>query len=112
MHRSPLYKYPLIAEQARQFCRSHLAPRKLQTARIVELPRSGLTNAINGAEHVWFGKLRSGATDFIPAARVHHEQAAVGILDHVGRVKIGVVGGYKIAVLGFKRGSHGFQDMA
>ena len=48
-------------------------------------------NPINRAQHVRLGKLRGWTTDFIPAAGVQHEQAAVSVLDHVRRMKVGIV---------------------
>ena len=43
-------------------------------------------------------KLRRGATEFVPAAGVDDEQAAVGIFKHVGRVEIEVGAGDEVFV--------------
>ena len=42
-------------------------------------------------EHVRLVELRRRAAQLVPAAGVDHEQAAVGVLDHVGRVEVEVV---------------------
>ena len=60
--------------------------------------RRGFPHAINRAEHLGLHVLRGRATQLIPAARVRDEHAAVGILEHIGRVKIRLVAHEEIAV--------------
>ena len=53
-------------------------------------------------------ELRCRATQLVPAAGVEHEEAAVGVLQHVGGVKVGVGRGQKIGVNRAER--RAFQD--
>ena len=63
-------------------------------------PRRALAsaNAINRAQHVRLVQLRGRAAELVPAAGVDHEQAAVGVLQHVGRMEIEVVGDEEILI--------------
>ena len=49
------------------------------------------SHPINRAQHIRLVELGGGATEFIPAAGIDHEQAAVAIDQHIGRVEIGAV---------------------
>ena len=72
-------------------------PVDLEPARIVDPGGPFPPDAIDGAQHVGLGQLRGRAAELVPAARVDHEQAAVGIFEHVGGMKVGIVGGQEIA---------------
>ena len=100
MNGALLDKEAVIAQQFdalrwREFC-----PVQLESARVAQFDGADFTHAIDRAEHIGLGELRSGATDFVPAAGVHDEQAAIGVLEHIGGMKIVIVGGKKIAVAG------------
>ena len=61
------------------------------------------THAIDRPEHVGFLELRGRAAEFVPAAGVDDDQAAVGVFEHVGRVEIEVRAGDEIFVVGCER---------
>ena len=89
---------PRIDDSLNQIVHPGLRPLQFNTPRIGDFRRRFPPHAVNRAQQIRFGKLRAGTTEFIPAARVHHQQAAVGVLQHVGRVKILAVGHEEIAV--------------
>ncbi len=84
----------------------------MSAARDVNRRSAALADAGNHTQYVGLGELRGGATNFIPAAGVQDDQAAVRIFKDVCRMEIGVVTGDKIGVHGFKRGSHCHQHLA
>ena len=57
-------------------------------------------------------KLGSGAAELVPPSRIDHQQAAVGVLHHVGGMKVAIGGGQKVGVPGREGGSAGLQDVA
>ena len=94
---------PSIVEQVRELGRMHRAPRESAAARVVRARRALTADAVNRAEHLRRGELRGGTTELVPRAGVDHEQAAVGILEHVGRVKIAAVRHEKIGIAALER---------
>ena len=70
-----------------------------------------LPHSINRSEHIGFNQLRTRAAQFVPAARIHDEQAAIGIFDHVGRVEVLIVRNDEIAVVGGVRRAARLQDV-
>src|SRR4051794_31239256 len=73
--------------------------------------RAGLADAIDAAWNVVFDELRTGAAELVPAAGVDHQDAAIGVFDDVGGMKVSVVRGDQIMVFSGKRGSRRLQDM-
>ena len=75
-----------------------------------ERPRGSATrrrafapHAIDRAEHVRLGELRRRATELVPGAGVDHEQAAIGVFDHVGRMEVAIVRDEKVGVASLER---------
>ncbi len=68
-----------------------LVPIQLEAAGVRNAMRPFLLNPIDGAQNIWLGDLRSWATDHVPTARVGNQQAAIGVFDHIGRMKIGLI---------------------
>ena len=87
-------------------------PVELRAARVAWRLGSGFFHAINRAQDFRPPKLRRRATELVPTAGVEHEQTAIGVLDHVGRVKVGVGRGEKIGVLRAERRAVGSQHVA
>ena len=95
-----------IAEQRRRRPRSH------GSTEIVEplpefVPHGSSTfgapcalDAIDRAQHVRLLELRGRAAELVPAAGIDDDQAAVGVLEHVGRVEVEVGAGDEVFVLG------------
>ncbi len=80
-----------IGESLHEVVQRRLLPVEPQPARVVHLRRTGLPDAVDRPQHVRLPELRGRAAELVPAAGVDHEQAAVGVLDHVGRVEVVVV---------------------
>ena len=83
------------------------------------MPRGSVTrgaslppHAINRPQHVGLLELRGRAAEFVPAAGVDDDQAAVGVLEHVGRVEVEVRAGDEIFVLGRERGARSVRARA
>src|SRR4029434_6028044 len=51
------------------------------------------------------------ATELVPGAGIDHDEAAVGIFNHVRWVKVRIIRNDKIAVFGFKGSAVGLQNM-
>ena len=75
-------------------------PGQLQPARVVDLGRALAADPVDAAQHVGLLKLRRRAAELVPAAGVDHEQAAVGVFEHVGRMEVEVGLVDEILVLG------------
>ena len=69
-------------------------------------------DAVDAAEDIGLGDLRRGTADAEPAAGVDHQQAAVGVLDEAGRVKVGVVAGDEILGADAEAGAVALDDVA
>ena len=75
-------------------------PVNFQAARVFNGRCADFRDAINGPQNVRLGELGSGATELVPAARVDDQEAAVGVFDHVRRMKVDVVAHEEIVVGG------------
>ena len=80
--------------------------------RVVDLRRTLPPDSIDRPQHVGLVELRRRAAELVPAAGVDHDQAAVGVLEHVGRVEIEVGAGDEVFVLGRERGAVGRRGRA
>src|SRR5262249_29336307 len=69
-------------------------------------------DAVDGAQHVGLVQLRGGAAQLVPAAGVDHQQAAVGVLDHVGGVEVKAVADQEVLVPAGEGGAVGGGDVA
>ena len=94
---------PLVGKELGQLFRCAFLPGDIETARIVDPGRALAADSVNRPQDIGLPKLRRGAAQFVPAARVDHDQAAVGILDHVGRVKIEAIGNEEVTGRGSER---------
>ena len=74
-----------------------LRPIQFQAARIFGRGCILLLNPIDRSENVGLGDLGGRATDHVPTAGIRHEQAAIRIFDHVGRMKITLIAFKKAA---------------
>ena len=90
---------PRIGEAADQRRRRRLPPVETTPARVGHRRRAALPHAVDRARHVRLGQLRRRATQLVPGAGVDDEQAAVGVLDDVGRVEVERVGDDEVGVL-------------
>ena len=54
------------------------------------------TDAIDRAEDIRLVELRSRATEFVPAARVEDDEAAVCVFQHVGRMEVEIVRDHEV----------------
>ena len=93
----------LRVEQARPAHRAHSVPVELGAPRIFRRLGTNAANAINGAEHVRLSQLGGWAAELVPAARIDHEQAAIRVLHHVGRMKVAAARNQEVCILGRKR---------
>ena len=73
-------------------------PVETTSARIGHRRRAALPHAVDRAQHVRLRQLRRRATQLVPGAGVDDEQAAVGVLDDVGRVEVEAVGDEEVGV--------------
>ena len=89
----------VFIQQCHQLLQRKLVPLNLQSAGIIPAVRGSPTNAVDGAQHIGFPELRGGAADFVPAAGIDHDQAAVRILQYIGGVKVKVVTDDQLTVL-------------
>ena len=74
---------------------------------IVEFRCTLPPDSIDRTQHIRLLELRSRTAEFVPAAGIDDDQAAIGILEHVGRVKVEVGAGDKVFVSGREGGSSG-----
>ena len=88
------------------------SPLYLVSVRIGHFSGSCAAHPVNGSLQVGLGHLRQRAAFNEPAARFHHEQAAVGIFQHVGRVEILILGREKNLVFGAERSPVADEFMA
>ena len=102
---------PVVAEELRQLAARRLRPGQLQPSRIDDLGGADTPDPVNRAQHIGLPELGSRATNFIPAPRIDHEQAAIGVFQHVRRMKVGIVRNQKIAVAAIERGAPRFEHM-
>ena len=93
-----LHDRPLVVESLGQAPGRRVNPFEFRPARIGRWLDSGFLDAINRAQDFRPPKLRRRATELVPTASVEHEQATVGVLDHVRRVKVGIGRGKEIGV--------------
>ena len=98
---------PSRVEQASPAGGAHSVPVELGAPGIFRRLGTDAANAINGAKHVRLGQLRGWAAELVPAARIDHEQAAIRVLHHVGRMKVATAGNQEVGILGGKRRSAG-----
>ena len=100
-----------VTEEGCQLISRLRLPSDLLSAWILNVVRAGAFDAVDGAKDVWFVQVGRRAAEFVPAARVDDEQAAVGVLQHVRRMEVDVVADQKVGMLGFECGSFGRQHM-
>ena len=81
----------IVAQPSRECLGAHPGPIDTPAARVGPFLTAGAADAIDRPQHVRLPKLRGGAAQLVPAARVHDDQAPVGILEHVGWMKVEVV---------------------
>ena len=112
MNRPVLNGRPVIVEQFRKLARCHRAPGESEAARIGHSRRALTANAVDRPEHLGGGELRGGTTQLVPRARVDDEEAAVGILEHVGRMEIAAARHDEIGIVALERGAAGLQRVA
>ena len=74
-------------------------PGELEPARVGRMRRVLAAHAVDRAEHVGLVELRGRAAELVPAAGIHDQEAAVGVLEHVGRVEVEVGAGDEVLVL-------------
>ena len=67
---------------------------------------------VDGAQHVGFGQLGGGATQFVPTARVDDEHAPVRVLNHIRGVEIRVIAEQEITIICPVAGSLRMQGVA
>src|SRR5262249_24268561 len=70
-----------------------------------------LANSVDRPFDLRFGDLRRRAADAEPAARVDHQQTAVGVFEHVGGMKVLVVRDEKVLALDLEAGAVAFDDV-
>ena len=81
--------------------------------RVLDLRRPRAPHPVDRARDVGLDELRGRAAELVPAPGVDHEQGAVGVLDHVGRVEVEPVhGGEEILVAAGERRPLGREDVA
>ena len=68
-----------------------MTPVQLQPAWILVRSRVLLLNAIDRPQNVGFGDLRRWATDHVPTAGIGNQQAAIGIFNHIGWMKVSLI---------------------
>ena len=56
-------------------------------------------------------ELGRGAAELVPASRIGHQQAAVGVLQHVSGMKVAIAGDQEVRVPRFEGRAAGFQDV-
>ena len=77
-----------VVEQFDQRRRRFLFPIDSQASRIDHRRHPAATDAVDPAEHVRLGELGRRAASIEPAARVDDQQTAVGVFQHIGRMKL------------------------
>ena len=87
-----------VVQQFRQFDGRRIRPVDLRPSRVLGLRHVPPTDPVNAPLDVRLGDLRGRAADAEPAAGVDDQQAAVGVLQDVGRVEIGVAAGEEVLV--------------
>ena len=73
---------------------------------------AGAADPVDRAEHDRLRELRGRATQLVPGAGIDDEQAAVGVLDDVGRMEVAIVGDEEVLVAGRERRAARHQDVA
>jgi len=107
VQRPVAHRKPGIAQQAR----GGLLPVDLQSARVVEFRRVHLADSIDAALDLRLVDARGRAADAEPSARVDHDQAAVRVLEHVGRVEVGVVADEELLIAPAERRAVTLDDV-
>ena len=90
----------------------HRVPGEAEAARVVTARRALAADAVDRAEHVRLGELRGGTAQLVPRAGVDHEQAAVGIFEHVGRMKIAAARHEEIGIAALERRAARLEHVA
>ena len=111
LHRPAAHGRPRIGQKPGQVVGGNFVPLDFLAARIVNLRRAGFADAIHRAQQIGFVKLRRGAAEFVPAAGVDDDQAAICIFQNIRRMKIQAIAGEKVLILRRKRGAGGREDM-
>ncbi len=102
LHSPIAHRVARIVEQRNQLSRFQQRPRQLQATRVVDRAGVGLAHAVDRPLDFRLGDLGGRAADAEPTAGVDDDQAAIGILENVGRVEVLVVGGEEIFGLDFE----------
>ena len=100
-----------VSKQARQFGHVHFRPCEFCPARIFNFGSILTANAVNRAQHIRFMQGRRRTAKLVPAARVDHEQAAIGVFKHVCWMKIEIVRDQEVVVVRFERRPFGLQNV-
>src|SRR6185295_3475540 len=101
-----------VVKEFCNFAGTKRKPLELAAPRIINLRRICPPNPVNPPQHIRLVQLRSWAAEFVPAAGVDHDQAAVGVFEHVGGVEVEAFGYEKILVLRFESAAVRSQDVA
>ena len=87
-----------IGDSREQLGRADFLPSELGPARIGNRRSVLFSHAVNRSEDFGLLGLRGRATKLVPAARVRDEHAAVGVFDHIGRMKVRLIAHEQIPV--------------
>ena len=99
----PLHGRARVVEQSDQRTRSGRLPIERLPQRILGRDRAFLANAVDGTEQVGLGQLRRWTTELVPSSCIDHQQAAVGVLHHVGWMEIAALRHQEVRVFGLER---------
>ena len=108
------------ADRALNHCRAkvgkpvgmRIRPVELESARIPHFGSVDLANPVEPAKHLGFGRNGGRTTHPVPASRIGDNQAAIGIFQDVGGMKVGLIAHQKRGSLGPIGGAFFGENMA
>ena len=87
-------------------------PVDAQAPGILRSGRALAPDPVDPAQDVRLVELGGGATELVPASRVGHQQAAVGVLRDVRGMEVAIAGDQEVGVPGREGRAAGLQDVA